>query len=98
MTRALRPTRVCSHIHWRRGWIPFFFVRAMKAKVLIVDDDSAVRQSLSKVLRGEGYEVFQAADGREAVECHDPEQLDLLLLDLSLPFRDGWDTFERLTD
>ncbi len=69
----------------------------IKKNVLVVDDDAAVRQSVRKVLEGAGYEVAAASDGEEAVVQFVPEQFDLVLLDLNLPRRNGWDVFERLT-
>lgn len=69
----------------------------MKRRVLIVDDDPAVRESIRKVLKAAGYEVTTAADGEEAAVQFVPEQIDLVLLDLNLPSRSGWDVFERLT-
>lgn len=69
----------------------------MKKTVLVVDDDAAVRKSLSKVLKQVGYEVQLAADGQEALERFDPNHTDLLLLDLGLPIRNGWDAFESIT-
>jgi len=64
---------------------------------LVVDDDASVRESLKKVLAEAGYEVALATDGQEAMDRFDPEQVDLLLLDLNLPIRGGWDVFERIT-
>jgi CheY-like chemotaxis protein len=72
-------------------------MEAMKKSVLVVDDDAAVRQSIRKILEGAGYEVAAACDGEEAVVQFVPEQIDLVLLDLNLPLRSGWDVFERLT-
>jgi CheY-like chemotaxis protein len=69
----------------------------MKQRVLIIDDDASVRESLRKVLKGAGYEITTAADGEEALTQFVPGQIDLVLLDLNLPFRGGWDVFERLT-
>jgi DNA-binding response OmpR family regulator len=69
----------------------------MKKTVLIVDDDAPIRESLRKVLEAEGYEAVLAADGQEGLERFDPERIDLLLLDLNLPARSGWDLFERIT-
>ena len=66
-------------------------------KVLIADEDAAVRESLSVVLKGAGYETVLAGNGQEAVNLFDPEKIDFLLLDLSLPIRDGWETFEKIT-
>jgi two-component system, LuxR family, response regulator TtrR len=69
----------------------------MKARILVVDDDQSVRESLKKVLQDSGYEVALAAGGLEATLRFDPEQIDLLLLDLGLPNQSGWDVFENLT-
>ncbi len=66
-------------------------------KVLIADDDNSVRHSLGKVLKEVGYDVVLAKDGHEAVKLFDAHQIGFLLLDLGLPTRDGWDTFERIT-
>lgn len=70
----------------------------MKEKVLVVDDDASVRESLRKVLEDVGYQVVVAADGREAVEQFEGGHVDLLLLDIGLPVRNGWDAFERITN
>ncbi len=69
----------------------------MKHRVLVVDDDPAVLQSIKRVLEGAGYEVVLAADGATAKREFIPGRIDLLLLDLNLPFESGWDIFERLT-
>jgi two-component system, OmpR family, KDP operon response regulator KdpE len=68
----------------------------MKRKVLVVDDESSIREALSKVLCTEGYEVVSAANGQEAIEKFGQEKIDLLLLDLGLPVKDGWDTLAWL--
>jgi DNA-binding NtrC family response regulator len=68
-----------------------------KKKVLVVDDDTSVRESLGKVLGDAGYEVLLATDGLEARERLDSDPVDLLLLDINLPRQNGWDTFERIT-
>lgn len=76
------------------------FIRPMKNKVLVADDDASVRESLRKVLHGEGYEVVSAANGAEAVELFRREQdrIDLLLVDLNMPLKNGWATLDRLTE
>jgi len=68
-----------------------------KKKVLIVDDDVAVRAAIGQVLTAAGYDVLQAGDGMQALAQFDPKQFDLLLLDLGLPNKSGWDTFEEFT-
>jgi CheY-like chemotaxis protein len=70
----------------------------MKAKVLVVDEDASVRESLRKVLEDTGYQVAVAADGPEAVKQFEDGHVDLLLLDIGLPAKNGWDTFERITN
>ena len=69
----------------------------MKKKILVVDDDPQIRESLCKVLRAEGYEVVLAADGRDGIGKFNTERIDLALLDLNLPDNSGWDTFGTLT-
>jgi DNA-binding NtrC family response regulator len=72
-------------------------LRVMKKRILVVDDDKSVRESLKKVLEGAGYEVILAAGGLEAAIRFEPGQTDLLLLDLNLPNQSGWEVFERVT-
>lgn len=68
-----------------------------KKNLLLVDDDLSVRDSLANVLLGEGYEVIPAGDGVEALEIAGKQPLDLVLLDLNLPKKNGWDTFEIMS-
>ena len=73
-------------------------VRATRGKrILLVDDDAGVRESLSHVLVSEGYVVIPAPDGQQALALVASAQVDLVLLDLNMPVRNGWDTFERLS-
>ena len=69
----------------------------VRKRVLIVDDDAPVRDAISSVLQKAGYEVLQAGDGEQALTQFDSKQIDLVLLDLGLPDKSGWDTFEGLT-
>src|SRR5436190_18162063 len=64
-------------------------------RVLIVDDDTLVRASLASVLQCEGYDVYGAADGENAVRCAFDHGPDLVLLDLTMPTMDGWTTFTK---
>lgn len=57
-------------------------------RVLVVDDDEAVRRLVDHVLQHAGYEVVLAVDGREALQLLD-ERIDVLLCDKSLPFVPG---------
>ncbi len=76
---------------------PAISPEAVKKKILVVDDDPQIRQSLQKVLRAEGYDVVLAADGQEGIEKFETEPIDLLLLDVSLPDISGWEVFGAVT-
>jgi two-component system response regulator MprA len=67
-------------------------------RVFVVDDDAAVRESLGRALRLEGYEVELAADGAEALERLDGDGagVDLVVLDVAMPFVDGLEVCRRL--
>jgi len=69
----------------------------MPTKVLIIDDDEAIRESMKKILQREDYDVALAANAGAALEQIDPDGIDLLLLDLDLPERSGWDVFGEFT-
>ncbi len=69
----------------------------MKAKILVVDDDSDIRESLCWVLQSEDYEVALAANGQQASERYSQTPADLVLLDLRMPGKQGWDIFEQLS-
>ena len=68
-----------------------------KPRVLIADDDRSVLDALGTVIESEGFEVVRAADGHAAVEKFRQQPIDIVLLDLNMPVKGGWDTLERLT-
>jgi CheY-like chemotaxis protein len=72
-------------------------VKPAKNRILVVDDDASVREVLTRVLVDEGYSVWAAVDGTAALEIAAATKIDLVLLDLNMPGKSGWDTFERLT-
>ena len=63
----------------------------MKGRVLVVDDDTALAEMLTIVLRSEGFEPFVCGDGDQALAAFREFKPDLVLLDLMLPGRDGID-------
>lgn len=69
---------------------------ARRKKILLVDDDPAIRQILLRLLSEEGYFVVTAANEAEAFEFASVMSFDLVLLDLSAPAKDGWEIFEQL--
>jgi DNA-binding response OmpR family regulator len=67
-------------------------------RILLVDDDRSIRESLNKILGADNYEVVQAENGQEAIEKHGAEQIGLLILDLNMPVKNGWATLEWLAE
>lgn len=70
----------------------------MKKKILVVDDDPSIRECLTHILSGAQYTVLPAAFADEALAIAGATEVDLVLLDLNLPDKTGWDTFERLSN
>lgn len=60
-----------------------------RARVLVVDDDKAVRESLVRALQLEGYEVVSANDGAKGLEAAKSESPDVIVLDVMMPGVDG---------
>ncbi|URM93300.1 response regulator transcription factor [Actinomadura madurae] len=69
---------------------------ARPARILVVDDEPAVRESLSSSLEFEGYRVAAAADGVMALDQVEKEAPDLVVLDVLMPRMDGLTTCRRL--
>jgi len=61
----------------------------MAKTVMIVDDSSSLRQVVSIVLKGAGYEVLEAANGAEAVTRLDGRKVNLIISDVNMPVMDG---------
>ena len=68
----------------------------MNYKILVADDDWDNRTIASESLQSAGYEVVQATNGLEVLELVEKEKPHLILLDLSMPKLDGWQTAQRL--
>lgn len=65
-------------------------------KIMVVDDEDSIRQSLSDVLKDEGFKVISARDGQEALKLLDSTQPDLVLLDIWMPGMDGTEVLKRI--
>ena len=65
-------------------------------RILIVEDEAGLRQGLEINLRHENYETVTAADGEEAIRLFHAESPDLVLLDLMLPKKSGFEVLERM--
>ena len=66
------------------------------SRVLVVDDDTTVREVVVSYLRAAGHEVVEAADGEEALSRQSDHRADLVVLDLMLPGMSGLDVCRRL--
>jgi CheY-like chemotaxis protein len=65
-------------------------------KILLVEDDDALRASLVTVLRARSYEVTEAADGKQALELLAGDLPDLVVCDIHMPHIGGWQLCRRL--
>lgn len=65
-------------------------------RVLVADDDAGLRALCRAALEAEGFEVMEAANGDQAVDVALAQAPDVLLLDLAMPHRDGWQVLEAL--
>ncbi|WP_269144198.1 MULTISPECIES: response regulator transcription factor [Clostridium] len=59
-------------------------------KILVVEDEDRMRKLISTYLERESYEVLQAADGIEAIDIFNSEEVSLAILDIMIPLVDGW--------
>ena len=67
-----------------------------KGSILVVDDESEIREGLEVLLKGEGYGVASAEDGESGLAKLEEHPFDLLLLDVSLPDRNGLDMLKEI--
>ncbi|MDQ0207069.1 response regulator [Alkalicoccobacillus murimartini] len=65
-------------------------------KLLVVDDQYGIRVLLNEILQKDGYEVFQAANGVQAIEIVGKENPHLILLDMKIPGMDGLEILRRI--
>jgi DNA-binding response OmpR family regulator len=68
------------------------------ARILVVDDETDIRTLVRALLERAGHEVADAADGREGLRTFHSWRPDLVVLDVHMPFLDGWQTLERIRD
>jgi len=67
-------------------------------RVLVIDDDDDIRGLVAELLQRAGLDVVQAADGRAGLRAFHQSPADLVVLDVSMPELDGWQTLERIRD
>jgi DNA-binding response OmpR family regulator len=70
----------------------------MGKKILVIDDDASIRTLLTVNLSAEGYEVVTAAGGTEGLACLTRESFGLVILDITMPEKDGWEVCKAIRD
>lgn len=76
-------------------------VRKLKTKppmhsLLIIEDDETIRSALRRLFEGEGYRVLTAADGTQLSDVLDDHPMDLIILDVGLPWINGFELAEMM--
>lgn len=66
------------------------------SRILVVDDDPVTAKFVSSLLRQEGHEILVAEDGEQALELAARHDLDLIVCDLVMPYRDGFSVLRAL--
>ena len=67
-------------------------------KILIVDDSTLARTIHRRIVIGEGFEVVEAASGKEAIEVYQTERPDVVITDLLMPDLDGMDVAKQILE
>ncbi len=70
----------------------------MNARILIVEDEVVTRQTLTRLFQQEGYEVFDAADGLQMENIMRQERVDVVIMDVNLPGKNGLELAESLRE
>lgn len=65
-------------------------------RILVIDDHTALRQMLRRILEREGYEVVEAGDGKEGMELYRQVPADLIITDVVMPEKDGVEIIREL--
>jgi len=68
----------------------------MDMKILIVDDEPKLRQTLAEVFVANGYDVFMASDGKEALKIYSGKDINFVLMDIGMPKMDGITAYREM--
>ncbi|AIC96290.1 Sporulation initiation phosphotransferase F [Shouchella lehensis G1] len=66
--------------------------------VMIVDDQFGIRVLLTEILQKDGYQMYQAANGKEALDIQELEKIDIVLLDMKIPGMDGVEILKKMKE
>ncbi len=70
----------------------------MTMKILITEDDATIREGICAYLSEFGYEIIEARDGREALFKFESNKIDLVILDIQMPFINGLDVLRKIRE
>ncbi|MFB4213577.1 response regulator [Shouchella sp. 1P09AA] len=70
----------------------------MEHNVMIVDDQFGIRVLLTEILQKDGYQMYQAANGKEALDIQEMEEIDIVLLDMKIPGMDGVEILKKMKE
>jgi len=70
--------------------------RKIQRTILVIEDDETIRNGLKRVFEGEGYRVLAAADGTQLSSVLDDAAVDLIILDVGLPWINGYELAEMM--
>ncbi len=94
LSKPINPRRLVKVINDILG--KKLYEKDKKRKILIADDDANIIKLLSRVLKGKGFEIFEANNGLEAIKLAEEKRPHLVLLDLRMPEMDGYQVIEKL--
>ena len=70
----------------------------MAMKILITEDDATIREGICAYLSEFGYEIIEACDGREALSKFESNKINLVILDIQIPFINGLDVLRKIRE
>src|SRR5579863_3817169 len=88
-SRPARVGRVAAALRIAKG-------RGAMKKILVIDDNMVVRNTLVQILESEGYEVISAEDGRRGLSVFRSERPDLVVTDIIMPEKEGIETIRDI--
>jgi len=88
--------KVQKNLHIPKLFCIFAQIFMLMAKILVIDDERAIRNTLKEILDFEGYEVSVAEDGQVGVEMAQKTPFDLIYTDVKMPGKDGMEVLEAL--
>ena len=68
------------------------------AKILVVDDELSIRMGIREFAEYQGYEVEEAANGKEAVERCRQKDFDVIIMDIMMPEMDGYEAYKKIQE